>query len=149
MVIKKSGNDTETIKMKEFKYTINGEQFTVQVGNTEGNVTEVTVNGEAYSVEREQPKETVKKKPVAVKVAEMPAAEGNDAGEKILSPLPGTITEIKVKIGDSVKEGDVVLILEAMKMQNNIETEKDGVVTAIYVQEGEAVKEDTPLICIG
>lgn len=58
------------------------------------------------------------------------------------------MTEIKVAVGDMVKAGDTVLILEAMKMANNIEAEKDGKVTAICVKTGESVMEDSPLVVI-
>lgn len=64
------------------------------------------------------------------------------------SPLPGIITEIKVNVGDDVKAGDTVVVLEAMKMANNLEAEKGGKVTSILVQEGESVMEDTPLVVI-
>jgi len=66
----------------------------------------------------------------------------------IKAPLPGVVTEIKVNVGDTVSAGDTVLILEAMKMANNIDAEKDGKVTAICVKVGESVMEDSPLIVI-
>lgn len=132
--------------MKEFKYTINGEQFVVQVGATENNVTEVTVNGEAYNVEREAAP-VVEKKKVVVKPAAPKKEEGkNDLQDALCSPLPGTIIDIPAKVGQSVKEGDTLVVLEAMKMNNNLTAEKDGVVKAILVEEGEAVKENTPLV---
>ena len=66
----------------------------------------------------------------------------------VKAPLPGVITEIKVAVGDEVKAGDVVIVLEAMKMANNLEAEKDGTVTAICVKTGENVLEDAPLVVI-
>lgn len=66
----------------------------------------------------------------------------------VKSPLPGVIVEIKVAVGDEVKAGDTVVVLEAMKMANNLEAEKGGKVTAILVSEGESVMEDTPLVVI-
>lgn len=66
----------------------------------------------------------------------------------IKSPLPGVITEIKVAVGDEVKAGDTVVVLEAMKMANNLDAEKGGKVTAVLVKEGESVMEDTPLVVI-
>lgn len=65
------------------------------------------------------------------------------------APLPGTITEIKVKVGDTVKDGDTVIVLEAMKMQNNIEAEGNGTVTAVLVNKGDTVMEGDALITIG
>ena len=66
--------------------------------------------------------------------------------DALRSPLPGTIVEIVAKVGDEVKEGDSLVILEAMKMDNNLTAERDGKVKAILVTEGEAVKENTPLV---
>ena len=64
------------------------------------------------------------------------------------APLPGTVIEVKVAVGDTVKKGDVVVVLEAMKMANNLEAEKDGKVTAVLVKQGASVMEDTPLVVI-
>lgn len=132
--------------MKEFKYTINGTQYTVQVGATNDNVTEVTVNGEAYTVEREKAPVVEKKKVVVKPAAAKPAEAKNDLQDALRSPLPGTVIEIPAKVGQAVKEGDTLVVLEAMKMNNNLTAEKDGVVKAILVEEGEAVKENTPLV---
>ena len=68
---------------------------------------------------------------------------------KVTAPLPGTITEVKVKVGDTVKDGDTVVVLEAMKMQNNIEAECNGTVTAVMVDKGDTVMEGDALITIG
>ena len=82
--------------------------------------------------------------------AEAPAAPvAAGAGSPIKAPLPGTIIELKVNVGDTVKKGDVVLVLEAMKMQNNIESEFDGTVTSITVKQGETVMEGAVLLTIG
>ena len=70
-------------------------------------------------------------------------------GTKVVAPLPGTITDVKVAVGDTVKTGDTVVILEAMKMQNNIEAEADGTITEIHVGKGDTVMEGTPLVTIG
>ena len=76
-----------------------------------------------------------------------PAASA--AGNALKAPLPGTITSINVKVGDTVAVGDVVIVLEAMKMQNNIEAEYAGTVTAINVTPGDAVMEGAVLLTIG
>ena len=64
------------------------------------------------------------------------------------SPLPGVILDIKVNVGDTVKKGQVIIILEAMKMENNINADKDGKITAINVSKGESVLEGTDLVII-
>jgi biotin carboxyl carrier protein len=71
---------------------------------------------------------------------------GDEMQDALRSPLPGTVIEILAKSGQQVKEGDTLIVLEAMKMNNNLTAEKDGVVKSILVAEGEAVKENTPLV---
>ena len=141
--------------MKEYKYTIDGVEYKVEIGEIVDNVAEVTVNGEAYKVEMEPEKEPEKKKVVLGNPNEQAAGEESatsaanvNTANAVKSPLPGVVTEIKVAVGDEVKAGDTVLILEAMKMANNIEAEKDGKVTAICVETGESVMEDAPLVVI-
>lgn len=75
-----------------------------------------------------------------------PASVGSKSGIK--SPLPGVILEIKVKEGDTVKRGQTLLVLEAMKMENDIKADRDGKVTAIKVSKGESILEGTDLIII-
>jgi biotin carboxyl carrier protein len=70
-------------------------------------------------------------------------------GSAVKAPLPGTVTELKVNVGDKVNTGDIVLVLEAMKMQNNIESEFSGTVTSITVKQGETVMEGAVLMTIG
>ena len=139
--------------MKEFKYTIDGKEYKVQIEDVEGNIADVTVNGEAFKVEMEQEAEPEKKVVLGQPTAE--AEEGETASaanvntaNALKAPLPGVVTEIKVAVGDEVKAGDVVVVLEAMKMANNLEAEKDGKVTAICVKTGESVLEDSPLVVI-
>ena len=72
--------------------------------------------------------------------------KANDLQDALCSPLPGTIVGINAKVGQEVKEGDSLIILEAMKMDNNLTAEHDGKVKAILVEEGEVVKENTPLV---
>lgn len=142
--------------MKEYKYTINGNKYEVTIAGIEDNIANVVVNGEEYKVEMEKEPEPVKKK-VVVKPAPQPAAapaSSSAASNKVnvnnavKAPLPGVITEIKVAVGDEVKAGDTVVVLEAMKMANNLDAENGGKVTAILVSEGESVMEDTPLVVI-
>ena len=138
--------------MKEYKYTIDGKEYKVAIGDIEENVANVTVNGEEFKVEMEPEPEQEKKKVVVQATAQPAASEENTASaasvntaNAVKAPLPGVITEIKVAVGDEVAVGDTVVVLEAMKMANNIEAEKAGKVTAVCVKQGESVMEDTPL----
>ena len=87
-------------------------------------------------------------KPVAEETTEAAPATNVNTNNAVKAPLPGTITGINVEVGQEVKAGDTVLVLEAMKMANNIEAEKDGKVTAICVKVGQAVLEEDPLVVI-
>ena len=149
--------------MNKYQYKVQGVDYDVEIEEVEGNVAKVVVNGIHFDVELKQPinpTSSLKKvrveapKPVArpaAPVATAPAAPpvAAGAGSPIKSPLPGTVTELKVNVGDTVKQGDVVLVLEAMKMQNNIESEYDGTVTSITVKQGETVMEGAVLLTIG
>ena len=144
--------------MKEYKYKINGNLYNVVIGDIEENIAHVEVNGTHYTVEMEKkPKAAPAPKPVvrpAVKPAApaaaapvaRPAVGGAKSGVK--SPLPGVILDIKVNVGDEVKKGQTLIILEAMKMENSINADKDGKVAAINVSKGESVLEGTDLIII-
>ena len=140
---------------KEYKYTINGNTYEVAIGDIVENEATVVVNGEEYKVAWETEAEPEKKV-----VVRKPAAEStessSEAGETanvntnnaVKAPLPGVITSINVNVGDDVKAGDTLLVLEAMKMANNIEAEKDGKVTAICVKPGQSVMEDDALVVV-
>jgi len=137
--------------MKEYKYKINGKEFNVAINKVEDSVAEVEVNGIAYQVEMEK---TVKVAPVIVRpvvtasapVASASAAVG--AAGAIKSPLPGVILDINIKVGDVVKTGQKVAMLEAMKMENVINADHDGKVTEIKVNKGDSVLEGADLIII-
>lgn len=141
---------------KEYKYTINGNQYEVIIGDVAENTATVTVNGEEYKVEMEpepeEEKKVVVRKPVASENSENSENPENSANintnNAIKAPLPGVITEICVNVGDEVNAGDTVLVLEAMKMANNIEAEKAGKITAICVKPGQTVMEDDALVVI-
>lgn len=141
---------------KEYKYTINGNKYEVAIDDIIENTATVTVNGEVYKVEMEpepvEEKKVVVRKPVAAESSENSENSGNSANintnNAIKAPLPGVITEVCVSVGDEVKAGDTVVVLEAMKMANNIETEKAGKVTAICVNPGQSVMEDDALVVI-
>ncbi len=153
--------------MNKYQYKVQGVDYDVEIEEVEGNIAKVNVNGIRFDVEMKQPinpASTLKKvhvqapKPVArpsvapaapAAAAPAPQAAPAGAGSPVKAPLPGTITEVKVNVGDTVKVGDVVLVLEAMKMQNNIESEYEGTVTAITTKQGETVMEGAVLMTIG
>ncbi len=128
--------------MNKYQYKVQGVDYDVEIEEVEGNVAKVNVNGIRKPVARPAVEAAA---PVAAAAPAAPAG----AGSPIKAPLPGTVTEVKVNVGDTVKQGDVVLVLEAMKMQNNIESEYDGTVTSITVKQGETVMEGSVLLTIG
>ncbi len=142
--------------MKEYKYKINGNQYKVAIGDIEENIAHVEVNGTHYKVEMEKaPKVIIKpvSRPASTSAPAGPAtplAKPATAGSKsgVKSPLPGVILDVKVHVGDTVKKGQVVIVLEAMKMENNINADKDGKITAINVSKGDSVLEGTDLVII-
>ena len=144
--------------MKEYKYKINGNEYKVAVGDIQDNIAQIQVNGAQYEVELEDmPKvsKVVKRTPVetsAPAAAPQPAKKqvAAGAGDYVIeSPLPGTIKEIYVKEGQQVKASDVVCILEALKMGNEIHAGKDGVVKSINVAKEDSVLEGTTIMVIG
>lgn len=140
--------------MKEFKYTIDGKEYNVAIASIdENNVADITVNGESYKVQLEKEAEPEKKKvvlgqPVAAESEEAAPTANVNTSNAIKAPLPGTITQICVEVGQEVKAGDTLVVLEAMKMANNIEAEADGKVTAICVKQGQAVLEEDALVVV-
>ena len=101
----------------------------------------VNVNGTVYEVEIEE----MNGAPAAAPVAAAPAAPAG-AGERVAAPMPGNILSVNVAAGDTVKKGQVLMILEAMKMENEIMAPCDGKVTAVAVTKGAAV-ESGALLC--
>ena len=149
----------------KYQYTVKGIDYEVEIQDIEGNIANVTVNGIPFEVEMKQPVKAGKQKvklngdqkesaPTATSTAtDTPAATTTAAtkpaaGKPVVAPLPGTINEIKVKMGDKVNAGDTVVILEAMKMQNNLEAETSGTITSINVNKGDAVMEGDTLVTI-
>ena len=143
--------------MNDFKFKIDGTEYTANVEEKDGGKLQVTVNGKAYEVEVPGHVAAAPKvQPIRPAAAAAPAAAPVAAPRKtsaaagaICAPLPGTITSIEVKEGDAVKAGQTVIIMEAMKMANNITAEADGTVKAILVAQGAQVQSGDALIEIG
>ena len=136
--------------MKEYKYKINGNVYNVVIGAIEDNIAHVEVNGTHYNVEMEKKQKAAAPiaRPRPAAVAAKPAAKPAAAKGGVKSPLPGVILDIKVKEGDEVKKGQTVIILEAMKMENSINADRDGKIVSIKVSKGESVLEGTALVII-
>jgi len=143
--------------MKEFKYTINGNSYTVEIIKEDGAEVELTVNGTPYTVEVEeeiieQPKKITRPAAAPTKPTGEPvlgAKKHVSNGGAVKAPLPGVILEVSVKVGDVVKVGDKVLLLEAMKMENTIASDLAVTVLEIKVEAGSTVLEGAELIMIG
>ena len=146
--------------MKEYKLKINGNDYNVVINDVQESVASVEVNGSNYKVEFEKPIV----KPTAIKVvktataapavsaaAPKPAAAPapTAGGTTVSSPLPGVILEVCVKEGDTVKNGQKIMVLEAMKLENVVEATADGVIKRIKVIKGDSVMDGTPLAIIG
>ena len=143
--------------MKSFKYTINGNVYKVHINSVMDDIAEVEVNGTPYSVKMEKP---AKKQMVTLKrpvqapttasgapVVSRPATSG--AAGAVKSPLPGVILSVDCKVGDTVKRRQKILVLEAMKMENNINADRDGKIVEIKVNKGDSVLEGADLVVIG
>lgn len=147
--------------MKEYSFKINGNRYNVAINSLSGNIADVTVNGVAYQVEMENasapaqasaapaPASAVQAPSAPVQTASPAPASATGQGKPVTSPLPGVIIDIKVNVGDTVKAGQTIAVLEAMKMENDIQAEWDGVVTAVKVTKGDSVLEGAAIVTIG
>lgn len=163
--------------MGKYNFRINGHDYQVDVNSVEGGIADVTVNGTDYKVELADAvpapaQQAVRPAPQTVSTgapavttasratslasqATAPAAQTATAsapqgkGEVVTAPLPGVILDIKVKVGDAVKAGQTIAVLEAMKMENEIESTASGTVTAVNAGKGDSVLEGAAIITIG
>jgi biotin carboxyl carrier protein len=136
--------------MKNFKFKIHENNYNVNIKSHEGNVIDLEVNGTSYSVKMKQDIQ-ITKTPTLVRAASKRPAEPLKVNPKssktrIVAPIPGVILSINVKVGDEIKVGDRLLVLEAMKMENNIVAEKAGIVTALKIAVGQQVLQDELMI---
>jgi len=146
--------------MKKYSFTINGNEYEVAVKNVDDNVAEVEVNGLKYSVEFDRSIETTKT-PKLIRTQVVPSTDISPSEQKtsspmgpkgagyVKSPLPGTILDVHALVGDIVKSGDKLITLEAMKMENIINSDKGGKVVSVNVKKGDTVMEGDILIEIG
>lgn len=149
--------------MGKYNFRINGHDYQVDVNSVEGGIADVTVNGTDYKVEladavpapaqqavRPAPQATSTAAPAPQATAQTATASApHGKGEVVTAPLPGVILDIKVKVGDAVKAGQTVAVLEAMKMENEIESTASGTVTAVNAGKGDSVLEGAAIITIG
>lgn len=157
--------------MGKYNFRINGHDYQVDVNSVEGGIADVTVNGTDYKVEladavpapaqqavRPAPQTVSTGAPAVTPQATAPAPQAAQTatasapqgkGEVVTAPLPGVILDIKVKVGDAVKAGQTVAVLEAMKMENEIESTASGTVTAVNAGRGDSVLEGAAIITIG
>ena len=144
--------------MKNYKFKINGAEYKVDINAVEGQEISLDVNGTPYKVIVDQEMKTQKTAVVKPR-PRVSAASGEvqkstpkpaaSAGSKITTPLPGVILDVFVNVGDKVTEGQRVALLEAMKMENNIEADVAGTVTEVKVRKGDSVLESDVLVVIG
>lgn len=151
--------------MNTYKYKVKGVDYEVEIAEVEGNIAKVNVNGIPFELELQKPINAAKHPtmskpkveaptlaPAAPAVAAAPApaapAAPAGAGNPVKAPLPGTIIDVKVQVGQTVAIGETLLVLEAMKMQNNIESDYAGQVTSISVKQGDTVMEGAVLLTI-
>ncbi len=130
--------------MKKFKFTINGNDYSVDVNGIEDNLARLEVNGTPYNVELHQQIKASKTPTIvrtAIKQQVKPDIQKKEGGSShpVLAPLPGSITKLEVGKGDIVVKGQLLLVMEAMKMENQVLADRAGVVENIRVQQGDAV----------
>ena len=133
---------------------IGTESYDVEVGDISVSPVDVTVNGNIYSVDISkylkniQPKKRkiTKKIPTRTKKQENITKNNNTVNNSVKSPMPGTILGVKVSVGDTVKVGDALLVLESMKMENMINSPIDGTISKILISEGDSVQHGQELI---
>lgn len=152
--------------MRTYSYNVNGAQYDVTIESIQGQVAKVNVNGVAFDVEMlgapitegDLPAAAPAAAPAATTAAAAqapaaapaaaPAKGTAGAGTPVKAPLPGVVTKVLVANGQAVKKGDTVVVLEAMKMENNITAECDGTVSGVCCAAGDSVMEGTTLVTI-
>lgn len=136
--------------MKEYKFKISGQDYAASVEELENGALNVTVNGKTYQVElpekAHRPASSIVRPAAASPAAPTVARPNAAAPGNVVAPLPGTITCVKVQAGQKVKKGDVLVIMEAMKMANDITAEADGTIKSVCVSQGQSVNQGMTLV---
>lgn len=139
--------------MKNFKYTINGNVYEVAIDSIDDTNAKVEVNGDLYEVKIEKSEKENSKSIKSVEKSSSGESTSNSEQNSyfsiLKSPLPGIILDITCSVGDTVKRGQRILVLEAMKMENAINSDRDGVIKEIKVSKSETVLEGADLVVIG
>ncbi|HHT04465.1 MAG TPA: acetyl-CoA carboxylase biotin carboxyl carrier protein subunit [Bacteroidales bacterium] len=142
--------------MKNYKFKINGTSYTVDINNVEGQTIELELNGTSYKVEVDKEiKQT--KTPKLVRPVAVPSTDStpqtakttSSGSQTVKSPLPGTVLDVYVNVGDVVTVGQKLIMLEAMKMENIIDSDLAGTITEIKARKGDSIMEGDVLITIG
>ena len=138
--------------MKNFTFRINHNNYGVKIISQEDNTIELEVNGTSYSVKMKEEISTrktptlVRKPSRAASVEPVKVNPSSSGKAKVTAPIPGVILSLNVKVGDIIKENDLLLVLEAMKMENSIVAEKSGVISVINVAVGQQVLQGEVMI---
>jgi glutaconyl-CoA/methylmalonyl-CoA decarboxylase subunit gamma len=147
--------------MKKFDFNINGDDYQVHIKSVEGDIAEIEVNGTPYSVKVKQEIKTSKTPILVRKEGQSKSADkriienlspvsssSKPSAKAIKSPLPGSIIKVLVNEGDAFKEGDVLMIMESMKMENNILAERSGTIVKVCAPAGSSVLQDADLFLV-
>lgn len=140
--------------MKKYKMTIAGEKFEAKILEYTETKVILDLNGKTYSVDVEhedsvQAPRLVRAQKSTPNVVSIPKKVSIDTTGAVISPLPGVVKQVMVKEGDSVSEGDIILILEAMKMESEIASTATGLVKKVHVSDGTSVQEGEILVEVG
>ncbi len=133
----------ENVKMKMFRVVVNGNEYQVGIEELQGGNTSRPTEARAASVPRPD------KPPVTQKSEPAKPVTNSGSGETIVAPMPGTILRVEVSTGDAVAKGHTLMILEAMKMENEILAPADGVVKQLNVSQGASVNPGDILVVLG
>jgi biotin carboxyl carrier protein len=147
--------------MKKFDFNINGDDYQVHIKSIEGDIAQIEVNGTPYSVKVKQEIKTSKTPILVRKEGQSKSADkrvienmspvtsgAKPSSKAIKSPLPGSVIKVMVSEGQSFKEGDVLMVMESMKMENNILAERSGTIVKVCAPAGTAVLQDADLFLV-